>query len=442
LGRVYVIIPQTLFGLFLCPSFTLNNAMRIPFFALPLSAIVDALCLALDSLRANKMRTILTLLGVIIGVMTVVGMLSIIEGLNQSMASQIGALGSNVIYITKQPMVHFGPSDPEIRKRPDITVEDAYAIEEQCPAVLGTSPEKWSVARIKYANRDVGNISIGGGGASYLSVNEYELTDGRELTDEDILASKDVCVLAYEVADSLFTVEDPIGKDIHIKGRRFVVVGVLAQKGQFLGESMDKFILLPHTTFDKLFGEDEYYSLISVQAGSDEELPAAIDQVEELMRRRRGVKPDDPNNFEIITQDSLMELYNQITGVAYAVMVGVAAISLLVGGIGIMNIMLVSVTERTREIGIRKAVGARRREILLQFLTEAATLSLAGGVLGIIVGVAVALAVSASTGLPKAIPLWSVGLGFFFSAGVGLFFGFYPAYKASKLDPIVALHYE
>jgi putative ABC transport system permease protein len=419
-----------------------HKQIKLSFFGITVSGFVDALRMALESLRANKMRSILTLLGIIIGVMTVVGMLSVIEGLNQSMARQIGALGSNVIYISKFPPVRFGPPDPSLRNRPDIEIEYASLIEEMCPAVLSASPEKYRYGRVKSGSKDSASVQIAGGGENYFVVNNYELSGGRGLTQQDVVAASDVCVLAYEVADMLFPVEDPLGKDITIQGRRFTVVGVLEQKGQMLGQSMDNFVLIPYTVFNKLFGNSRSENIIAVQARSKEDLPAAIDQVEELLRRKRNVAPNAPDNFEIITQDSLMSIYNQVTGAAFAVMIGVAGISLLVGGIGIMNIMLVSVTERTREIGIRKAVGARRRAILLQFLTEGVTLSVSGGTVGIIVGVLIALIVASAVHLPRAIPLWSVALGFFFSAAVGIFFGWYPAYKASKLDPIQALHYE
>jgi len=329
-----------------------------------------------------------------------------------------------------------------MRNRPDIEIEYAALIEEMCPAVLSASPEKYRYARVKSGSKDSASVQIVGGGENYFVVNNFELSGGRGLIPQDVIGASDVCILAYEVADLLFPIEDPLGKEITIQGRRFTVVGVLEQKGQMLGQSMDNFVLIPYTVFNKLFGNSRSDNIIAVQARSKQELPAAIDQVEELLRRKRNVAPGAPNNFEIITQDSLMSIYNQITGAAFAVMVGVAGISLLVGGIGIMNIMLVSVTERTREIGVRKAVGARRKAILLQFLTEAVTLSVGGGTLGIIVGVTLAIIVAYAVDLPRAIPLWSVGLGFFFSAAVGIFFGWYPAYKASKLDPIQALHYE
>jgi len=409
-----------------------------------LARLLDSWRMALDSLKANKMRTILTLLGIIIGVMTVVGMLSIIEGLNQSMATRIGEMGSNLFVISKYPAVRFGPhQDPGIRNRKDLTIDDAYALAEECPSILAISPECWAHAKVKYKGHETSEAcSIGGAGADYLLVNNNELSGGRALTDEDILSARHVCVLANEPAEALFGYEDPLGKEVRIKGQRFLVVGVIEPKGQFLGNSQDNYVLIPHSTFEKLFSKDEYYLHFFIQAISKEELPAAIDQSERLLRLRRGVAADEENDFEIYTQDTLMDLYNQITGAAYAIMVGVAAISLLVGGIGIMNIMLVAVIERTREIGVRKAVGARRRDILRQFITESAGLSIVGGTIGIIVGVLVALGVASATGLPRTVPLWSVGLGFSFSVGIGLFFGIYPAYKASKLDPIEALHYE
>jgi len=402
----------------------------------------EALLIGMQSLFANKLRSFLTLLGVVIGVMTVVGMMSIIEGLNDSMAKQIGEMGTNVIYIQKFPAVRFGPLDPEIRKRKDLIIDDAKAIEESCPSVLNAAPEMSQHANVKYGDQKIDDLEVYGGDWTTFVIESLNIDLGRAITEEDILTSSYVCILGSEPKDSLFSIEDPIGKYVRINGVAFKVIGVTEKKGEFLGESMDNYIFIPYTTFSKIFGKEHTHVSISVQAVSKEKIPDAISEVESVLRRRRGVSPEKDNDFEIITQDSLMELYNKITGSAFVVMIGVAAVSLLVGGIGIMNIMLIGVAERTREIGIRKAVGAKKNDILLQFLLESATLSFTGGVIGILLGIGIAFLIAALSTLTAAVPVWSIVMGFTFSVGVGLFFGMYPAYKASILDPIKALHYE
>ena len=404
--------------------------------------INEAFVIGMESLFSNKLRSFLTLLGVVIGVMTVVGMMSILEGLNDSMAKQIGELGSNVIYITKMPVVRFGPMDPELRKRKDLKVEDAKAIEESCPSVIHACPEMYYYADVRYESNRIGEVEIDGGDSSYLIVNSLAVESGRGITEQDVIASRYVCILAYEPKEALFPVGDPVGEDIRINGIAFRVIGTLEERGEFFGQSMDNYILIPYTTFQKIFGKERGRITLSIQAVSREAIPRAISEVESILRRRRGVPPEKENDFEIVTQDSLMEIYTKITGSAFAVMVGVAAVSLLVGGIGIMNVMLISVTERTREIGLRKAVGARKSDVLTQFLLESATLSFAGGVGGVVLGIGVAFLIASLSTLPATIPVWSVVLGFVFSVGVGLFFGIYPAYKASVLDPIEALRYE
>ncbi|MGQ9706914.1 MAG: ABC transporter permease [bacterium] len=402
----------------------------------------EAFLIGMQSLLANKLRSFLTLFGVVIGVMTVVGMMSIIEGLNDSMAKQIGELGTNVIYIQKYPAVHFGPPDPKIRQRKDLTIEDAKAIDELCPSVLNAAPEMSRYADVKYGSQKIDDLEIYGGDWTTFDIESLNIDIGRAITEEDVLTSSYVCIIGSKPKESLFPIEDPIGKYIRIKGVAFKVIGVTEKKGEFLGESMDNYIFIPYTAFTKIFGREHTHLSISVQAVSKEKIGDAISEVESVLRKRRGVPPEMDNDFEIITQDSLMELYNKITGSAFAVMIGVAGISLLVGGIGIMNIMLISVAERTREIGIRKAVGAKKNDILLQFLLESATISIVGGVIGIIVGISIAFLIAGFSTLNAAIPVWSVIMGFTFSLGVGLFFGLYPAYKASILDPIKALRYE
>lgn len=413
-------------------------------FTITITQFKDSFFLATSSLMRNKLRSILTLLGVVIGVMVVVAMLSIIEGLNKSMSDNIGAIGTNVIYIMKNPAVNFGPRDPDIRKRKPITEEDADAIMEQCPSVLIAAPEVWSYADIKYGSESTGGMVIMGATIHYLQLNNIEVEHGRNFTEQDIVSATRTVFLGFSTVDKLFPSTDPIGKDVRIGGIKFTIIGTGVEKGEFLGNSQDDYVLIPISTFAKTFGTDERYEDLHIvaQARSEELISKAMDEIEYVMRQRRGVSPDEDNDFEFMTQDSLMDIYNQITGAAFAIMVGISAISLLIGGIGIMNIMLVSVTERTREIGVRKAIGAKRRDILWQFLIESASLSIIGGLLGIIIGIIIALLVGWLSPLPSAIAVWSIFLGFTFATAIGLFFGIYPAAKAARLDPIKALHYE
>ena len=252
---------------------------------------------------------------------------------------------------------------------------------------------------------------------------------------------RQVCVLGTDIVERLFPYEDPVGRHVRSGPHRFLVVGVLEEKGSFMGQSRDNLVMIPLTTLQKLAGENLNLDIGVLPEGPGA-MQSAMDEVITLLRHRRGLSYEQPNDFEILTQDSLMEVFNNITGAAFAVVVGVASISLLVGGIGIMNIMLVTVTERTREIGIRKALGAKRRDVLWQFLIEATVLSGVGGILGILLGFSLGKFVGAVSPLPSVVPLWTIFLGLGFSSLVGMFFGIYPATKAARLDPIVALHYE
>ena len=397
---------------------------------------------ALRALKAHKLRSFLTTLGIVIGVTTVITMLSLIQGMNKSVQGQISSLGSNTFYIQKFPAIRMGRLGEKYRKRKDLTIEDAQAIARLCPAIKRVAPYTYEFpARAKFRGEKTPYISLVGGTSAYFQVNQYLLEKGRSLTPLDVQHKRPVVVLGADITESLFPHIDPIGQDVLIKGHKFQVVGTIEPKGNFLGQSMDDFVLIPITTLMKFYGRRRSVT-IAAEPVNVEATQLAIDQATQVLRRRRGVPYDKPNDFEIMTLDMLMDVYRKLTGSIFGAMVGMAAISLLVGGIGIMNIMLVSVTERTREIGIRKATGARRSDILYQFLIEAITLSGIGGILGIGLGVGIGELVGAISPLPATIPLWSILLGFTFSAAVGIFFGIYPASKAAKLDPIEALRYE
>jgi putative ABC transport system permease protein len=407
--------------------------------------IKEGISLALTAVRTHKMRSFLTVLGVLIGVASVIGMVSIITGLNSSMAEQIESLGSNVIHISQYEMVHFGGLSAEERKRKGVTVEHAEAIREYCPSVGAVSPENHYWARggnkVKYKDNKANRPAVVGVWPDYEIVNNCFAVEGRFFTQGNINFRATVTVLGNDVKEALFPDLDPIGKQIRINGKKFTVVGVMEKKPNFLGETQDNYVLIPLTTYKKTYPEDKALTLLA-RPKSPELTDKAIDEITQLLRRMRGVPYDRPNDFAISTQEDLMDMYNKITGAIYLVMIVISSIGLLVGGVGVMNIMLVSVTERTREIGIRKAVGAKKRNILWQFLIEAMTLSGSGGVLGIIIGLLLGKLVGAISPLPAAVSLFWIILGFSFAVSVGLIFGIYPAYRAAKLDPIVSLRYE
>lgn len=401
--------------------------------------------MALSAIRTNKMRSFLTVLGVLVGVASVIGMVSIITGLNQSMANQIESLGSNVIYISQYEMVHFGGTSAEERKRKDITVEHAEAIRSYCPSVGAVSPENHYWARggnkVKYEDNKANRPAVVGVVPDYEVVNNCFAVEGRFFTEGNINFRAHVTVLGNDVKDALFPNLDPLGKEIRINSKKFTVIGVMEQKPKFLGETQDNYVLIPLSTFKRMYPEDKALTLLA-RPKSPELTEKAIDEIRQLLRRMRGVPYDQPDDFAISTQEDLMDMYNKITGAIYLVMVVISSIGLLVGGVGVMNIMLVSVTERTREIGIRKAVGAKKRNILWQFLIEAMTLSGSGGILGIVIGLLLGEFVAVVSPLPAGVSVFWIILGFSFSVSVGLIFGIYPAYRAARLDPIVSLRYE
>jgi len=408
----------------------------------------EIVIMAVDSLRTHKLRSFLTLLGIVIGVMTVIGMVSIIQGLNKSFLSELEAVGSDIIIVEKfEPGIRTGRMTEEERKRKDLTYEDAQAIEEECSrikavvALLGA--DYFVETPIKYQNRKSRDAFILGMSERYPEVLSVYLPErGRFFTAADVAHRTRVCVLGYDLAENLFPHENPMGKEIRIGPEKFTVIGVLKQRGSFFGQSQDNFVGIPITTLMKYFPYDLSNLQFVAAPASHEVLDEAIEEIINLLRKRRKVSFSQPNDFAVYTQDTIVDLYNQLTGAAYLVMVVVSSIGLLVGGIGVMNIMLVSVKERTREIGIRKALGARSGDILKQFLVEAVFLTGSGGIFGILIGFGIALLVKAATPLPASVTLWSVFLGFFVSVSVGIFFGIFPAQKAAKLAPIVSLRYE
>ena len=403
--------------------------------------------MAMDSLRQHKLRSFLTILGIVIGVMTVIGMVSVIQGLNKSFLAELQSVGSDLIFVTKYDAVQMGRRSDEERNRKDLTYDDALAIEREAPLVKAVAVDiyvsPFDPLEVKYRNAKSDTAMVLGMNEKWPTVMSLYLPkEGRNITEAELTHSARVAVLGSELADTLFPGLSPLGKEIRIGPETFTVIAVLNKRGQMFGQSRDNFVGIPITTLMKYFTyEKENIEIIAAPrtAGT---LDETIEQITNVMRQRRKVPYGKPNDFSVFTQDSIVDLYNQITGAAYLVMIVISSIGLLVGGIGVMNIMLVSVKERTREIGIRKAIGARGRDILRQFLIEAIVLTGVGGLLGVLVGFGIALLVRAATPLPAAVSLWSVAIGLAVSVSIGLFFGIFPAQKASRVDPIISLRYE
>jgi len=404
--------------------------------------------MAIDSLKTHKLRSFLTLLGIVIGVMTVIGMVSVIQGLNRSFLRELESVGSDIIIVTKfEPSIQIGNRTEEERKRKDLTFEDASALEKECSLVKAVAvnllADIFESTTIKYQNIKTQDSLIMGMNDKFPQVlSVYFPQKGRFLGESDISHNSKVCVLGYDLAEILFPHTNPLEKEIRIGPEKFLVVGVLQKRGSMFGQSRDNFVGIPITTLMKYFPYDLSNIEIIAVPKKHGYIQETIDQITNLLRKRRKVGFGKPNDFAVYTQESIIDLYNQITGAAYLVMIVISSIGLLVGGIGVMNIMLVSVKERTREIGIRKAIGARSGDILKQFLIEAIFLTATGGVLGIIMGFAIAFLVRSATPLPASVTPWSVLLGLFVSISVGLFFGIFPAQKAAKVDPIISLRHE
>jgi len=403
---------------------------------------LESVLAAFAAIWANKMRSILTALGILIGVANVVAMVSLISGVNKSVLDVFKQMGTNTFTVMKMPVGNVNYMQyPEYLRRPDFTSEDADAIQDVCSAVAAVTPQSIVARKVKRGSESTREIYIVGVTPEFQYIVDSDVGDGRFFAWPESDRRRQVAVLGHPVKEHLFPATDPIGKHVMVGNRKFRVVGVLEPAGEMFGQSLDDYVIVPFATLNKLFGE-RLTTRLSLKATSAESIDEAMEQVTRVLRRRRGLTADEDNNFEVVTQDQLVEMYQNLTRVTWIVMIGISAIALVVGGVGIMNIMMVSVTERTREIGIRKAVGARARDVAVQFLVEAAVLSALGGMLGLAAAFALAKVIAAATPIPAVIEPWSVALALGVSIGVGVFFGLYPARKAARLDPIVALRYE
>jgi putative ABC transport system permease protein len=408
----------------------------------------ETITMALDTLRANKLRSGLTILGIVIGVMTVIVISSVINGLNSSVSGLVESLGTNVIWVFRFPVIGVRPTT-EMLTRKQMTYEDAMAMKD-LPHVLAVSPGlqyrdnrgvQGTVA-VKFGTKKMEGTVLEGDTASVKDVYQLDLKDGRFFTDGDVERAANVVVLGNDTADKLFDTMSPVGKDVTIAGMVFTVVGVMDKRKQAFGGGKnpeDNKAYFPVTTFHKIHPEVLDY-WISLKFDDQKNKALVQDELTELLRRRRKVPNAAPDNFAIFGTDSLTRLWNNITSGLFLLLFALSSVALLVGGVGVMNIMLVSVTERTREIGVRKAIGASKQRILTQFTLEAITLCAVGGVIGLCLGSAIALAVS--IWFPAALSTLWVTVAFLSSCAIGLIFGIYPAWKAANLNPIDALRYE
>ncbi len=411
--------------------------------------------MASTALVANRLRSALALLGIVIGVGTVIGMVALINGFQRSFQQSIQSIGQNTIFIRRiRPGVIINGQIPDsLRQRKAFTMDDARAILDHCPAVLAVSPFKFPYQdlRLRHHDKLTKVTFVFGTNEDYMRTHGYELARGRFFTGEEVQRRANVVVLGKDTRDALFGNRDPIGERVHIGNIPFTVVGEAEEKGRILGNNFDEVAIVPYATVDKYFPAPDdappwfpkrgelFLDAIAVSPEMDEE---AQRQIIDVLRIRRHLPSHKNNDFVVFSDDAFLQLYQTVTGGIVLLMTLISSVALVVGGIGVMNIMLVAVTERTREIGVRKALGAPRRAILAQFLIEAVLLTAAGGVVGILLGAGVSWLVRLATPLPSYVSPWSVITALLFSAGVGMFFGIYPAMRASRLDPVDSLRYE
>jgi putative ABC transport system permease protein len=396
--------------------------------------------IALFSLRSNRLRTILTTVGIGIGVATLLAILGIVQGLNASFAKQLAGIGADTLYVSKFPWVMVGDWW-RYRNRKNLTAANVDAVRRGSSYATAVAPMIDRISDVAFNGRQVSMVDCNGSTTEYLQVSGYDLASGRFLTDGDDESAHAVVVIGQAIVDGLFGTLNPIGHTLTIDNHPFEVIGTLSRKGKFLDQDQDLTLVVPFKTFRMLLGRQRSMS-IGIAVGSADDVHRAEDELVGILRRSRGTAPEKPEDFTINRPEQLAATYQKLTGAMYGVAIGVGLITLLVGGIGIMNIMLVSVRERTREIGLRRALGARKRTIVLQFLMEASSVSAVGGLLGTILGLGGAALVAAISPLAAAVQPLTIVFGVGFAALVGLLFGIWPAARAASLDPVEALRYE
>jgi putative ABC transport system permease protein len=404
---------------------------------------LEAAAIAISSILSHKLRSFLTLLGVIIGVAVVTAVATVIEGANVYIKEKIATLGTGVFILQKASLTGFGDFQKffeAFRKNPDLTPDDLVALRQLVPLAEQIGAQDGASRQVKYGNVSLDGVGVQGVTPNIVLLSNMEAAQGRFISDFDHDTHRNVCFLGSDVADGLFPNSDPLGKEIKIGNDSFTVIGVARKLGSVLGQSQDNYVILPLSTFKKSFGQRSSPTfLIKVRAREGVPVERVQDQVRIAMRTRHKLNYNQPDDFSITTDEATEQLLGQITGTVASVAFPVVGISLVIGGIVIMNIMLATVTERTREIGIRKSLGATRRDILVQFLVEAAMLSGLGGLFGLLLAVVAMWGLGKVAPVPFAVPLWAPVIAIGISTMVGLFFGIYPANRAARLDPITAL---
>ena len=409
-----------------------------------MNKIFESALIALDAIWSAKLRSFMTVLGNIVAVTSIIAVVSLIQGLNASVKSAIlNQAGADSFNIQQFPVTRSDEEFEKVRGNPRISMDDMRAIRRyNSDLIAGVMADSNGRGRVTYRDKSIDNMQVQGVSPEYVNFSSFDAERGRLMSPTEVESSRPVTVIGWQTADRLFGSDvDPIDKIIQIEGVHFRIVGISAKRGSLLGQTQDEFAIMPLSQFRMIFGSRRSLSL-SVRPRDLAQITPAIDEATVALRAARRLKPKQPDNFGVFTADTILDIYHSATNGIFAVLVGVVALSLVVGGIVIMNIMLMVVTERTREIGLRKALGARRSDIMAQMLTESVVLSIFGGVLGTMLGAAIAVTISSFTPIPAAIEVWSVALGIGITALVGLVFGLYPAMRAAALDPIEALRKE
>ena len=403
----------------------------------------ESALIALDAIWSAKLRSFMTVLGNIVAVTSIIAVVSLIQGLNASVKSAIlNQAGADSFNIQQFPITRSDEEFDKVRSNPRISMDDMRAIRRyNSDLIAAVMADSTGRGRVTYRDKSIDNVQVQGVSPEYVNFSSFDAERGRLMSATEVDSARPVAVIGWQTADRLFGTQDPIDKTIQIEGVHFKVVGVSAKRGSLLGNSQDEFAVVPLGQFWMIFGSRRSLSL-SVKPRDLAQIQPAMDDATIALRSARRLRPKQTENFGLFTSDTILDIYHSATNGIFAVLVGVVALSLVVGGIVIMNIMLMAVTERTREIGLRKALGARRSDIMAQMLTESVVLSMFGGVIGTILGAAIAVAISSVTPVPASIEPWSVLLGIGITALVGLFFGIYPAMRAARLDPIEALRKE
>jgi putative ABC transport system permease protein len=405
--------------------------------------LIEAFKLALQSLWGNKLRSILTLIGVVMGVASVIMVITLVNGANKYVSTKLSGYGADVFTVTRMPSVIFTAEEYlNYQKRKIIRIEDYQAVKDACTECSEVGALLQKSTNVVANGHSSNNTSVRGYTWTMLSLNNIDIAIGRGFTPADEDHGTKNVIVGYDIIDNLLGDGDPIGKEIRVDGIPYTIVGVGDRQGKTLGQSQDNWVAVPITTYQQIYGYNDSVDIYARTNGNAQEMERAEDSVRVMMRTRRHNAPGAPDDFDLETNDTFLDIWKQISSLFAWVVLGLASIALVVGGVVIMNIMLVSVTERTREIGVRKALGAKQRDVLMQFLIESASLALVGGAIGVLGGIAVGKLITIVVGFPTAVPLWAIFLGLVLAGAVGIFFGVYPASKAARLDPVVALRAE